>query len=121
MLRIDEYSMNQLIDMKNDIIDEINTNYSDELDHDNDDTPSDRVRELLRDYKIVCNEISLRESRVRKFDRIISSGMTVKKYYQDMESFSQNFVAVSNDWYSAHHDYHDDLMWTNIGRQRTSI
>lgn len=110
MLRIDEYSMSQLIDMKNDIIDEISTNYSDELDRDNDDTPSDRVRELLHDYKIVCNEISLREGRVRKFDRIISSNLSVKKYYQEMDNYSQNFVTISNDWYSAHHDYHASMI-----------
>lgn len=110
MLRIDEYSMSQLIDMKNDIIDEISTNYSDELDRDNENTPSDGVRELLNDYKIICSEISLRESRVRKFDRIISSNLTVKKYYQEMDNYSQNFVTVSNDWYSVHHDYRTSMV-----------
>ena len=110
MINLDNQSMDQLVILKNKLIDDISMNYSDELDHDNDNYPSDKVRKLITDYKVVCGEIASRESRVRKFERITSSHLPVSKYYKEMENYSQNFITVSNDWYSAHHDYRASMI-----------
>ena len=99
-------TMDQLISIKNELIDKASIEYSDELDHDNDKELSKDVQQLVRDYLLVCGEIAIRESRMRRFVTIANSDKTVKDFYQDYD----RTIGFDNDkWYSDHHDYHNDM------------
>lgn len=108
-MSLDHLSTELLVSKKYSLIDKLRL-YFDELDRNNDKKPSDEVRRIIKEYKAISKEISSRESNVRKFERIIDSNLTVKKYYQEMDNYSQNFITVSNDWYSAHHDYRTSMV-----------
>ena len=103
MLRVNEYTMDQLTCMKNELVDRISNDYYGELDRDNDEKPSDAVVEVMSEYRVISKEIERRMSNVRKFISIIDSGKTVKDYYETTDKF---ISSLGNDeWYSAHHNY----------------
>ena len=103
MLRVNEYTMDQLTCMKNELVDRISSDYYSELDRNNNKRPSDALVEVMSEYRTISNEIERRMSNVRKFISIIDSGKTVKDYYETTDKF---ISSLGNDeWYSAHHNY----------------
>ena len=103
MLRVNEYTMDQLTCMKNELIDRISNDYYSELDRNNNERPSDALVEVMSEYRTISNEIERRMSNVRKFISIIDSGRTVKDYYETTDKL---ISPLGNDeWYSVHHDY----------------
>ena len=103
MIRVKDYSMYQLVSMRDQLVDRISENYSNELDRNNESGPSKEVIEIMGEYKEISNEIERRRSAVRKFSSIISSGRSVKDYYDNVDSLTT--AIESNDWYNVHHDY----------------
>ena len=106
MIDFSDYSFETLVSMRNKLIDKVSIDYRGELDKDNDSQPSDAVIEVMNEYRAISNELERRMTNVRKFSNIISSGRTVKGYYDTMNKFTG---ALENDWYNAHHDYRMSL------------
>ena len=107
MTNFSDYSFETLVSMRNKLIDKVSTDYHNELDKDNDSQPSDAVIEVMNDYRDISNEIERRMTNVRKFSNIISSGQTVKGYYDTLNKFTG--ALENDDWYNVHHDYRMSL------------